>query len=804
MNDIKQLILRMDLDQKIGQIQGVVPMDLVDFTKLMDPTAAPPDLSKGFPYEIDRLPLVRPHGVGHLSLGWQLNQDIDQLRSDLAHFQEVARELNPFGIGVLIHAEGVNGLVHAQGYQFTTPWGQAASWDPAISRKVGEIAAQQARSVGIHLFFSPLLDVARDIRWGRVHETYGEDPELVARMGIGFIQGVQGKNGETGMFATGKHFLGYGHSLGALNQAATQLGRRELTDVYAEPFRRAIAEAGLSVIMNSYNEIDGIPAAANRWLLTDLLRGQLGFGGLVVSDYDSVTMLYKTYRTAPSPGHAAAQALSAGIDVELPSSAMTSHLRQLVEDGTLSEEILDRAVEHVLELKARLGLVPEIRPARPAAAPGTIDPATAGEQARFVASACTTLLANDGILPLAPGKHRIAVVGPAADEIRIHFGSYSSVADVEVPQALYRIATGQVPGVQANPDVFPDLFQTKLPGIEPVFEESARRLHPNAVTVLDAIRVLDPNTTYAALGSLATDAPTIDVGAVAAAVSDVDVVIAVVGERTGWVGNHTAGEGRTTANPTLPGNQTALVQALHAAGKPVVTVVISGRPLLLEPVHETSAAVLLAPLLGPVAGETIAHVLFGVTEPGGRLPSTFPRSVGQIPLYHGHPIGSGYDHPSLARHGYIDLADSSPLYPFGHGLTYTSFEVTLDDARYEAGAFLVRASIQNTGTRSGTTVVQLYARDEGGTVVRPVRQLLDFARVPVEAGGAVSIAFEAPLARLAYTWPDGRRGVEAGDITLLLGLSSANICGEATIRVPELILKESISDVQQEAKGGKS
>src|SRR5215216_1252994 len=711
MTDIRQLVARMDLDQKIAQIQGVVPMDLVDFAKLVDPAtgvvprdlddltrlidpAAPlPDFSKGFPYEIDRLPLVRPHGVGHLSLGWQLNHDIDQLRRDIARFQEVAREVNPFGIGVLVHAEGINGLVHPQGHLFTTAWGQAASWDPAIPRTVGAIAAQQARSVGIHLFFSPLLDLARDIRWGRIHETYGEDPELVTRMGIGFIRGVQGESGETGMLATGKHFLGYAHSLGALNQAATQLGRREIIDVHAEPFRRAIAEAGLSVIMNSYNEIDGIPAAANRWLLTELLRGQLGFDGLVVSDYGAITMLYKTYRTALTPGHAAAQALGAGMDVELPSADMTSHLPALIEDGTFPEETLDRAVEHVLQLKARLGLVPDLRSSHRAAEPVAIDTAVADEQARVVANSSITLLANNGILPLAPGNNRIAVVGPAANEIRIHFGAYSSVADVEIPQAIYRIATGQVPGLQASPDVFPDLFQTRLPGIEPVFEEGARRLHPNAVTVLDAIRAINPQVGYQALGSLEADAPTIDGDAVASAVGDANVVIAVVGERTGWVGNHTAGEGRTSVNPTLPGNQTELVQALHAAGKRVVTVVVSGRPLLLEPVHDASSAVLLAPLLGQVAGPTIADVLFGVVEPGGRTPSTFPRHLGQIPMYHGHPYGSGYDHPTLPRHGYVGLADSSPLYPFGHGLTYTSFELTIEAASFENGFFHVIAVV---------------------------------------------------------------------------------------------------------------
>jgi beta-xylosidase len=345
MTSIRHLLERMDLDQKIGQIQGVVPMDLVDFSKVFDPKAPRPDLFKGFPYDIDLLPRVRPHGVGHLSLGWQLDQDLAGLGRALARFQDVAREVNPFGMATLVHAEGVNGLVHAQGYQFVTPWGQAATWDPSVSETVGETAARQARSAGIHFLMSPLLDLGRDIRWGRVHETYGEDPELVARMASGFIRGVQ--NAED-VLATGKHFLGYGQSLGGLNQAATQLGVRELSDVHAEPFRRAIADTDLSIVMNSYNEIDGIPASANHWLLTDFLRGDLNFKGLVISDYDSVTMLYRTYHTATTPGHAAAQALNAGLDVELPSAAMTSHLRPLLEDGTLPEEVLDRAVERVL------------------------------------------------------------------------------------------------------------------------------------------------------------------------------------------------------------------------------------------------------------------------------------------------------------------------------------------------------------------------------------------------------------------------------------------------------------------------
>ena len=786
MTDISDLVRRMDLDQKIGQIQGVVPMDLVDLAQVFDPAAPRPDLSKGFPYDIDRLALVRPHGVGHLALGWQLDQDLDGLRRALTRFQDVARELNPFGIATLVHAEGVNGLVHAQGHQFVTPWGQAATWDPNVTRTVGETSARQARWAGIHFLLSPLLDLARDIRWGRVHESYGEDPELVARMAIGFIKGVQNDAGEPRVLATGKHFLGYGQSLGGLNQAATQLGIRELTDIYAEPFRRAINEAGLAIVMNSYNEIDGIPASANHWLLTDLLRGALNFSGLVVADYDSMTMLYRTYRTAPTPGHAAAQALDAGIDVELPSAAMTSGLRPLIEDGTLPEEVLDRAVERVLHVKARLGLVPNLSPQRRGTEPAPPVDTDAKAQACQIAASAVTLLANDGILPLTPGQAKIAVVGAAADELRIHFGSYSGVADIELPIAIARIATGQVPDARPAPDVFPDLFQTRLPGIEPVFEEGARRLNPGMMTVLEAVQAFDPSATYHAFGNL--DSEDLDVPALRKALADADLVVAVVGERTGWVGNHTAGEGRTVANPALPGNQESLIIQLQRAGKPVISVVISGRPLLLEGVHQASSALVLAPLLGAPAGAAIADVLFGRVEPGGRLPSTFPRHLGQLPMYHGFPIGSGYEHPTLRRYGYIDLPDSSPLYPFGHGLTYTSFHLEMDESELHDNLICVGARVMNRGDRDGTAVVQLYARDEMGSVVRPVRQLIDFARVPLACDETQTIEFAVPLARLAYTWPDGRRGVEAGDVTVMLGLSSCDIRDTSTLDVPELIL----------------
>ena len=780
MTDLRTLVSRLDLDQKIAQLHGIVPMDML----ARDATGQ--TRTDEVLYDVSRVAEVRPHGVGHFSLAGQLTPDLGHLRAELRRFQDAARQVNPFGIAVLVHAEGINGLVHPQGFQFATAWGQAASWNPAVPRTVAEVASRQSHHVGIHVLFSPLLDIARDIRWGRVHETYGEDAELVARMGIEFIRGVEGVDGESGVLATAKHFVGYGHSLGALNQAATQLGRRELVDVYAEPFRRAIAEAGLSIVMSSYNEVDGVPATSHQWLLRDLLRDQLGFTGLVVSDYGGFSMLHSTYLTAPSPGHAAGQAITAGADVELPSAATTSGLKPLVERGEFPEEAIDRAVLNVLRVKDRLGLIPTGAGSTRPAGWAPVSAEEAHRRARTVAEQAVMLLANDGVLPLTAGAKRVAVVGPAADEIRIHFGAYSSVSDGEMPVAVAEILAGNVPGVEASPDVLPDMFQTRLPGVEPLFEEGARRLHPDAPTVLEALRAIDPRISYHPFGSFTDGPEALDIDALLDAVASADVVIAVVGERTGWFGNHTAGEGRTVARPSLPGNQTELVTALGAAGHTVVTVVVTGRPLLLEAVDCASAAVVVAPLLGPHAGPVIADVLHGKVEPSGRAPSTFPRALGQIPLYHGHPVGSGYDHPSLQRHGYTDLTDSSPLYPFGHGLGYTTFTVTMDEGTVVEDRIHVTATVRNTGVRSGTAVVQLYARDEAASVVRPVRQLLDFARVTVDPGDGTVVHLQAPVARLSYTGVGGSRGVEAGDVSLLLGFSSADIRATATVQVAEL------------------
>ncbi|MBL7496346.1 glycoside hydrolase family 3 N-terminal domain-containing protein [Frankia nepalensis] len=778
---VSDLVSRLTLEQKVAQLTGFAVTDLITQQPGASLDAASPEL------DLSLLSGLRPHGVGQLSLAWFLGHDTESLRSDLERVQAAIREVAPFGIGALVHFEGINGFLHASGSQFPTSWAQAATWEPSLVTQAATVTAAHMRATGVHLLFSPVMDLARDPRWGRVHETYGEDPELAAQFSVAFVRGIQGADGESGLLATGKHFVGYGASEGGLNQAVTQLGRRALVDEYAEPFRRAIAEAGLATVMNSYNEIDGVPCVADRWLLTELLRDQLGFTGVVVSDYDSVTLQTRFFHTADSPAQAAVQAVSAGLDVELPGDTNYSHLVEEVRGGRLDERVIDTAVTRVLAAKARAGLIPGMTAPGATSAPTAQDRGEAAAVRRAVAERGLVLLDNDGTLPLMPRGGRVVVVGPAADELRIHFGAYTSVSNAEVPLGMIAVMTGQIPGVDPATFVFTDIFQTRMPGIDDRFEVEVQRIHPDMPTVLDALRRIDPSIEHVPLGRFEPDAAyQLDQFAVEQAVAGADIVIAVVGERTGWVGNNTAGEGQSTAEPALPGDQAELIALLAATGKPLVTVVVSGRPLLLDAVAQASNAVLLAPLLGEEASEAIADAVFGLVNPSGKLPSTFPRHLGQLPVYHGHHHGSGYGHPTGTRHGYNDLADSSPLYAFGHGLSYSTFDVTLDDSAGPAieetdGIIRARLVVTNTSTVDGETVVQLYARDGAATIVRPVRQLIGFARLALAAGQRTTATLEAPVERLFYTNLDGTRGIEAGEVTVLAGFGSDDIRCASTI-----------------------
>ncbi|WP_067819813.1 glycoside hydrolase family 3 N-terminal domain-containing protein [Actinomadura kijaniata] len=754
---------------------------------------------------------LAPDGMGHLGLGWTLCPDLDAMADFISTLQKALAETSRIPIPALVHLEALNGAVIPGAPAYPTAVAQAATWNPALIRKMAELTREHLLSAGVRHALSPVLDLARDPRWGRVHETFGEDPDLSAAMGVAFVRGLQGEDLRGGVAACAKHFLGYSVSQAGMNLAAVHLGRRTLREEYSRPFEAVIREAGIATVMNSYSEIDGVPVVADPDILTALLRDELGFDGAVVSDYGSIDHLLSRTRLVDGFPEGARLAIEAGLDIEFPDARGYAHLPELVRGGELDVALLDRATRRCLELKERLGLLDDllgvtVHPGWSAPVPDRdADRATS----RAMAGQAAVLLTNDGALPLAPTTRRIAVIGGPATEVRIHYGGYSGVAAAELNTSVAELQT-LIADLTAAGDIAADaptavggegddpasaglddamgMRLIPTPGFPTRFEEMAREAEPESRSVAQALQEALPDADVvvtAAGGPEGTSTEDADRAAEAAVQADVAVV--VVGERTGWVGGITAGEGYDRQELCLPGDQERLIEAAAATGTPVVAVVVSGRPLLLGRIAERSAAVLWAPLLGPAAGEAIADIITGRTSPSGRLPVSFPASMGQIPVFHGARAGSGYDRLGGAdAAGYID-GSARPLFCFGHGLTYTDFEygdIELATAELRAGdAVELTVTITNTGDRDGEEVVQLYARDVLASTTRPARQLLAFTRVAVAAGASRRVRMTAPVNALALVDRTGRLVLEPGEVQLMIGASSSDIRCRTSARI---------------------
>ncbi|MEU5345394.1 MULTISPECIES: glycoside hydrolase family 3 N-terminal domain-containing protein [unclassified Streptomyces] len=776
---VEDLLSRLTLEEKVAQLSGP------GFPQLAPLFAAPPDdpgvsLGKGFQE-------IAPHGIGHLAMLGSFCPDLDDLSSFFRSVQDAAMTCGRFPIPALIHLEALNGLVHPGAPTYPTGIGQAATWNPALTGRMATHTRERMRAMGVRFALSPVLDISRDPRWGRVHETYGEDPDLSAAFGVAFVRGMQSEDLRQGVAACGKHFIGYAASQGGLNCGGVNLGPRTLREQYARPFEAAIREAGLATVMNSYAEVDGLPVAADPEKLGTLLRDELGFTGVVVSDYASLDHLTVLFHLAPNLKEAGRIALGAGIDVEFPEFRAFADLAELVREGTLDESVVDRSARRVLELKERLGLLDHLlTPATPVTAlPAGTTPKAEVELdlSRAIAAEAVVLLRNDGVLPLRQAPGRVAVIGELAAQVRVHYGAYSGVAAHESTVSGFDVdfeggGLDDVHGMRLIP----------TPGFPQSFEKLAREVEPHAVGVSDALEALleDPALLVRApFGGPEATTPD-DLARATDAATGADVAIVVVGERTGWVGDVTAGEQVDRQDLRLPGDQEALVEAVAATGTPTVVVVISGRPLLLDRVTGHANAVLWAPLLGPAAGPVLADALLGRTAPAGRLPVSFPASIGQLPVFHGSRAGSGYDTPGGAEVTYVD-GPARPLFPFGHGLTYTHF--TYAAARPAArevmagGDIEVSVDITNSGDRDADEVVQLYARDVVASTVRPVRQLLAFTRVHIPAGATKRVRLTAPVNALALIDPHGLLVVEPGEVDLMIGASSSDIRARTTLTI---------------------
>lgn len=724
------LLSRLTLEEKLAQLVGIWPGQDGSADGSADGTAraevAPMQHELNSTRQ-DEATLL-PHGLGQLTrpFGTAPVEPAERART-LAEEQGGIAAANRFGIPAIAHEECLTGFTAWRATIYPTPLAWGASFDPALVEHAGHLIGASMRAVGIHQGLAPVLDVLRDPRWGRTEESIGEDPYLVATVGTGYVRGLE----SAGIVATLKHFAGYSASRGARNQAPVPLGPRELADVILPPFEMALREGGARSVMNAYSDVDGVPAAADAALLTGLLREEWGFTGTVVADYGSVSFLELSHGVADSPAEAAALALAAGIDVELPAvRCYGTPLLRAVRDGEVPEALVDRAVLRVLTQKADLGLLDAgWSPEPPAAREGAVDldPPRARAVARKLAEESVILLANDGgALPLAPAPGaRIAVAGPLADDPAAMLGCYTFPRHVGV----------QHPGLPLGVEI-------------PTLLAALRAELPDA----DVVHVAEP-----------------------AAVAGAQACVVVVGDRSGLFGRGTSGEGCDALDLELPEGQGALIDATLAAagatGTPVVLVLLTGRPYALGRWEGRLAAAVQAFFPGEEGGPAVAGVLSGRVNPSGRLPVGIPRHPGGQPW--------AYLTPPLGHVGEASTIDPTPLFPFGHGLSYTSFAwespAADDEAMPTDEETTVRLTVTNTGPRAGTEVVQLYLHDPVARITRPVNRLIGYARVDLAPGEAAEVRFACHADLASYTLAPGRRIVEPGALQLRLAASSGDI-----------------------------
>ena len=657
--------------------------------------------------------------------------------------QKFFMENSRLGIPVVFHEECLHGQSAVDATSFSQPIGLGATFNPNLVRRLFEMTAEEARLRGTHQALTPVVDVAREPRWGRVEETYGEDPYLVSRMGIAAVQGFQGDATFTDkkhIIATLKHFAAHGQPESGNNCAPANVSQRLLREIFLYPFRKAVQEGGAISVMASYNEIDGVPSHANKWLLRDVLRGEWGFEGFVVSDYFAVRELNERpgffgQFLAKDGKAAAALAAKAGVNIELPDVDCYAHLTELVQEGTLAESLLDELVAPMLEWKFKLGLFDDPY-VDPDIAEKTVGNDTNRQLALQAARETITLLKNDNdVAPLDVRKIKtLAVIGPNAD--RELLGGYSSR---------------------------PKHCSTVLQGIRDRVGDSIQVLYHEGCKITiggswqeDEVTPSDPVEDRKSIAEAVKVAQKADV-----------VVLAIGGNeqtsREAWERNHLGD--RTTLD--MVGQQDELVDAVVATGKPVITFLFNGRPLSIRNLAEKVPVIFECWYLGQETGRAVAEALFGDINPGGKLPMTIPRSVGHVPAY--------YNYKPSARRGYL-FDDVSPLYAFGFGLSYTQFKLgkpRLEKEKIKADeSTRVLVDVTNTGKVAGDEVVQMYIRDCISSVTRPVKELKGFQRITLKSGETQTVSLDITPEHLAFYDIDMNYSVEAGEFVIMVGNSS--------------------------------
>jgi beta-glucosidase len=757
---VDDLVSRMTLDEKVAQLETVweSKAKLQTATGDFSPALASrnfPDGIGGFARPSDYRGITQSNGAAGAS-GRAVNRDARQTAEFIDAAQHWALEHTRLGIPILMHEESLHGYVARGATSFPQAIALASTWDPNLVAQVFSVAAREARARGATLVLAPVVDVARDPRWGRIEETYGEDPYLVTQMGLAAIRGFQGSSlplRPDKVFVTLKHFTGHGWPENGTNVGPAHLGERELREVFFPPFEAAVKTYPIQSVMASYNEIDGIPSHANNWLLNDVLRREWGYQGAVVSDYYGIRELVTRHHLYSNVKDAADRTIHSGVDVETPDPEGYVQLPELVREGRVPMALIDQSVRRVLKMKFEAGLFEHPYPDVASAQAKTATP-DAIALAREAADKAIVLLKNDhGLLPLDAAKiHRIAVLGTHARDTPI--GGYS-----DVPGHVVSVLEG---------------MQEEANGHFAVDYSEGVRLTQSRCWSCDEVKLAPASVNRKLIAAAVQTA------------RKADVIVMVLGgneqtSREGWADTHLGDR----SSLDLVGQQEDLARAIFALHKPTIIVLLNGRPLSVNYLAQNAPALLEGWYLGQETGHAVADVLFGRVNPGGKLPVTIARSVGQLPVF--------YDHKPTSRRGYL-FDTTAPLYSFGYGLSYTTFDVSaprlLTPAIATNQSARVAVDVANTGSRAGDEVVQLYVRDDEASVTRPVIELKRFQRVTLRPGERRTVTFELTPNDLALWNPDMVKVVEPGTFTISAGPDSVDLrSAKLTVTGPVFVLE---------------
>jgi len=746
---VKDLMARMTLEEKAAQLVGI----WLTKNKIQTPEGefSPEEASKNFPNGLGQISRptdrkgAKPATVIDAAAGADdgaVNRNAKETARYTNAAQKWAMEKTRLGIPLLMHDEALHGYVARDATSFPQAIALASTFDTELTEKIFAVAAREMRARGSNMALAPVVDVARDPRWGRIEETYGEDPHLCAEIGLAAIRGFQGATlplAKDKVFATLKHMTGHGQPENGTNVGPAQIAERTLRENFFPPFERAVKELPVRSVMPSYNEIDGVPSHANRWLLTKILREEWGYKGSVQSDYFAIKELIARHKLTTDLGQTAVMALHAGVDVELPDGEAYALIPQLVKAGRIPQFEVDAAVARVLTMKFEGGFFET-----PYCDEKTADAKTATPDAvalaREAARKAVVLLKNEkGLLPLDGKKiKRLALLGTHAKDTPI--GGYS-----DVPRHVVSIHEGLT-------------AEAKAQGFQLDYAEAVR-ITEKRIWAQDEVKFVDP----AVNAKLIAEA--VEVARKA------DVVVMVLGDneqtsREAWADNHLGDR----ESLDLIGQQNDLAKAIFDLNKPTVVFLLNGRPLSINLLAERADAIIEGWYLGQETGNAAADVLFGRANPGGKLPVSIARDVGQLPIY--------YNRKPTARRGYLG-GDTRPLYPFGFGLSYTTFDISAPrlakTAIGQGESVRVEVEVTNTGKLAGDEVVQLYIHDEQASVTRPVLELKHFKRVTLAPGAKTTVSFEIKPADLSLWNLDMQRVVEPGDFSILVGPNSVDL-----------------------------